>query len=152
MLRSVYVSTFDVSAGLLAAHLLSWWLAGIMSGPTDLLAFSVSAAAAQSMLITQFNNKNQKQLGGNPAHVPSSCTLCGGSYLLPAAPSSPRSAFSGCLLPINQPLMLDASQLFEHNGDPMYIASVHKSCPSRRRVIHSSVHTPFSSVHLFVIF
>lgn len=62
----------------------------------------------------------RKQLGGNSARVSSSCTeevivclqlLTVGSLLR-----------SRCLLPINQPLTLDASQLFEHDSNPMYIA------------------------------
>lgn len=101
-----------------------------------LFQYSVYATAVQLMCITNFSKK-QKQLGGNPTRVSSSSILCRGSYLLPAAPCSWWSNFFGCLFPINQPLMLDASQLFEHDSDPIYIALLQKSCPRQRRKITS---------------
>lgn len=73
--------------------------------------------------------------GWKPPRVSSSCMLCRGSYLLPAAPYSRWSDFSFSLfsrLAINQPLMLDASQLFEHDGDPVYIALLQKSEPEEK--------------------
>lgn len=95
----------------------------------------------------------QKENSGVEPHVSSSCILCRGRHLLPAAPYSRRSAFSGCLLPINQPLTLDASQLFEHHSGPMYIALLQKSCPSQRRQIYSSLYInhPYSLAFAFNI-
>lgn len=68
------------------------------------------------MLLFGCEKQGRKQLGGRPARVFVFLFAVQRKMSWSAAPHSRGLAFPDCLLPINQPLTLDASRIFERDS------------------------------------